>query len=93
MLTAELQKKCEGLVTKHECFEAVKAVKKNKSPGLHGITIEFYEYFWSLIGDLPVNVFNESFENEKFCLFHREVQYFLLFLRTAMPKTSPITVP
>ena len=45
VLTAELQKKCEGLMTKHECFEAVKAMKKNKSPGLDGLTIEFYEHF------------------------------------------------
>ena len=51
MLNAELQEKCEGLVTKYECFEAIKSMKRNKSPGLDGITIEFYEHFWPLIGD------------------------------------------
>ena len=64
VLNAELQEKCEGLVTKHECFEAIKSMKRNKSPGLDGITIEFYEHFWPLIGDLLTTVFNESFENE-----------------------------
>ena len=35
-------------------------MKKNKSPGLDGITVEFYQAFWALIGRLVVAVFNES---------------------------------
>ena len=31
VLTAESQEKCEGLVTKYECFKAVKSMKRNKS--------------------------------------------------------------
>ena len=41
VLTAELQEKCEGLLSKDECFRAVKLMKRNKSPGLDGISIEF----------------------------------------------------
>ena len=33
VLNAELQEKCEGLVTKHECYEAIKSMKRNKSGG------------------------------------------------------------
>ena len=40
-------------------------MKKNKSPGLDGISIEFYQQFWLLTGHLLVDVFNESHENEK----------------------------
>ena len=38
-------------------------MKKNKSPGLDGISIEFYKKFWPLIGNLLVKVFNNSYEN------------------------------
>ena len=64
VLTEDLQEKCEGLVSKDECFRAIKSMKRNKAPGLDGISTEFYEHFWSLLGDLLVNVFNESYENE-----------------------------
>ena len=64
VLTEDLKEKCEGLVTKDECFRAIKAMKTNKAPDLDGISIEFYEHFWSLLGDLLINVFNESYENE-----------------------------
>ena len=62
MLTADSQQQCEGLISKDECFMAMKSMKRNKSPGLDGINIEFYEHFWPLLGGL-LDVFNESFEN------------------------------
>ena len=70
---------CEGLVTKYECFEAIKSMKRNKSPGLDGITIEFYEHFWPLIGDLLTTVFNESFENEILPFSQRSAVLSLIF--------------
>ena len=56
---------CEGIFKIEECTCAVNNMKKNKSPGLDGISIEFYQHFWLLIGHLLVDVFNESHENEK----------------------------
>ena len=44
-------------------FYGYKVYEENNSPGLDGINIEFYEHFWSLLGGLLVDVFNESFEN------------------------------
>ena len=55
VLAAELQEKCEGLLAKDECFRAVKLMKRNKSPGLDGISIEFYEHFWPLVGYVLVD--------------------------------------
>ncbi len=55
--------KCEGLLSYDECKIALNKMKKNKSPGLDGITTEFYQEFWPLIGNLLVNVYNESYEN------------------------------
>ena len=51
--------------TVNECTIAVKKMKGNKSPGLDGITIEFYQLFWPLLGNLLVEVFNESHEDGK----------------------------
>jgi len=60
VLSSESLKKCEGLFTIEECFNAINNMKRNKSPGLDGISIEFYEKFWPIIGKLIVEVFNES---------------------------------
>ena len=34
--------KWEGEVSEEECFEAIKIMKKNKSPGHDGLPIEFF---------------------------------------------------
>ena len=52
----------EGLVTIEECTLAIDKMKQNKSPGLDGLTVEFYQAFWPLLGNLLVDVFNESYE-------------------------------
>ncbi len=62
-LDENVMQTCEGLFSREECFNAVEHMKKNKSPGLDGISREFYEKFWPLIGDLLVNVFNDSYSN------------------------------
>ena len=40
-------------------------MKANKSPGLDGLSIDFYRTFWPEIGDLMVESFNEAFEKKK----------------------------
>ena len=52
--------KCEGLVTHNECLKSLNKMKGNKSPGLDGITTEWYQAFWPLVGELLVDVFNEG---------------------------------
>ena len=50
---------CEGFVTYDECLKSLNKMKK-KSPGLDGITTEWYQAFWRLVGKLLVDVFNEN---------------------------------
>ena len=52
---------CEGLVTLNEASEALKQMKTNKSHGIDGLSVEFYQTFWHLIGPLLTTVFNESY--------------------------------
>ncbi len=61
-LSNEEKTKCEGLVTKKECFNVIQKMKPNKSPGIDGLPVEFYKTFWYLIGDLLVDSYNEAFE-------------------------------
>ena len=37
-------------------------MKRNKAPGLDGLTFEFYKQFWPHIGPLLIDVFNESYD-------------------------------
>ena len=41
--------KCEGLLSHEECEKSVHKMKKNKSPGLDGLTAEFYQAFGLLL--------------------------------------------
>ena len=41
-LDEEMREKCEGSFTFGECQSAINKMKKNKSPGLDGISVEFY---------------------------------------------------
>ena len=50
---------CEGLVTIEECTLAIDKMKQNKSPGLDGLTVEFYQAFWPLLGNFLIGVYNE----------------------------------
>ena len=63
-LNEELMEKCEGEFTISECQSAINKMKKNKSPGLDGISAEFYHKFWPLIGNLMLDVFNDSYKND-----------------------------
>ena len=53
---------CEGKITLEECELAVARMKSNKSPGLDGITTEFYQKFWPDLKNILVNVYNNSFD-------------------------------
>ena len=54
---------CEGKITHEECFNVLKTMKLNKSPGNDGFSVEVYQTFWPHIGGLVVDAFNEAFDN------------------------------
>ena len=53
----------EKPVTVTECRQAIKKLKLNKSPGLDGISSEFYKTFENSTSKVLTDVFNSSFEN------------------------------
>ena len=52
------RKKCEGLLTIEECKKALDSMQNGKSPGCDGITAEFYNAFWPVIGQTLVDILN-----------------------------------
>ena len=60
-LEEEQKREIETPVTKEECFESLKSMECNKSPGHDGLPAEFYRVFWVDIADLLMEVYNYSF--------------------------------
>ena len=50
-------------LTVEEASLALKMLNNGSSPGIDGLTTEFFKCFWAKIGTLVVDSFNESFEN------------------------------
>ena len=44
-LSEDLRSICEGKITYKECFSVLQSFQKNKTPGNHGLTVEFYSAF------------------------------------------------
>jgi hypothetical protein len=52
---------CDGEVTDTECSEAIGNMKLNKSPGLDGLTVEFYRAFWGKLKIVLTDIYNKSY--------------------------------
>lgn len=70
---------CEGIISEAECHAALLTFKSHKSPGVDGLTYEFYKRFWDLLGADMVAVFNESLTLGKLALSQRTGIITLLF--------------
>ena len=60
-LSREDSDSCEGFITNQECKYALNSMKTNKSPGLDGLTVEFYRTFWDILSQVLLDSYNEAF--------------------------------
>ena len=77
-LDEQEQALCEGLLTVEECREALNGMDTGKSPGVDGLTAEFYLAFWAVLGDL-VEVLNYGFQNGQLSVSQRRGLLSLIF--------------
>ncbi len=63
-LSNEESMNMEGNISVDECFNVLKKMKINKSPGSDGYTVEFYLHFWNDLKYIMVRAFQENFEKE-----------------------------
>ena len=71
-LTKEESKSCDGYVTLEETTEAINNLKLNKSPGIDGLSTNFYKQFWDILGPILVKVFNQSYDSQKLPFSQRQ---------------------
>ena len=58
----DMKESMEGLFTMNELKTALKQLKRNKSPGVSGLTAEFYMVFFPQIKEVLLNAINYSFK-------------------------------
>ena len=71
VLTDEDRDSVEGEITLEELFTVVNTFSKDKSPGNDGLTAEFYQTFFIVIGKDLVEVINEGFKRGELSLSMR----------------------
>ena len=78
-ITDEQKQLCEEFISETELNNGIKALKKNKSPGIDGIPGEFYKKYWTLIKKNFKQVIREIEETEELCLTQYRGVICLLF--------------
>ena len=78
-LDEQEQNSCEGLLTVDECREALSGMDTRKSPGIDGLTAEFYFAFWAVLGSDLVEALNFGFQNGRLSVSQRRGLLSLIF--------------
>ncbi|KAK6165442.1 hypothetical protein SNE40_022369 [Patella caerulea] len=55
-------KYCDSDISIHELYNSLKGMKKGKSPGPDGLTVEFYLHFWDILGQYYFQVISNMQE-------------------------------
>ena len=61
-LSDEERDNMEGVLTYEECKKVLETFQNDKSPGEDGFTVEFYKFFFDLLGHDLIASFNEAYE-------------------------------
>ena len=77
-LTAEEQASSEGYLTVNECYNALKQLGSSKTPGMYGLTKEFYLAFWDVVHSDLIRCLNKSFEKGTLSTSQQQVVITLL---------------
>ena len=59
----EKKEQLDKMISFEEVTAAVKALKRSVTPGIDGLNVKFYQFFWSKFGHLYYNTLILSFEN------------------------------
>ena len=70
-LSDEERDELEGLLTYDECKQVLETFQNDKSPGEDGFTVEFYKFFFELLGHNLVESFNEAYETNELSISQR----------------------
>ena len=94
-LTQQDRNLCEGHITENELQTLLKTMENNKSPGLDGLSTNFYKHFWPILGHELTHVYNYAFDHGQLPLTQRRGVISSLFKksdRTQLQNWRPITL-
>ena len=94
-LTENDKNSCEGKMTEPELLQAVNAMENNKSPGIDGLTTNFYKHFWPILGNKLTAVYNYALKAGSLSVTQRRGIITLIFKkgdRTLLKNWRPITL-
>lgn len=86
---------CDAPLTEHELQQALSTMENNKSPGIDGLSTNFYKFFWPLFGSQLTAVFNYAFQHGSLSVTQRRGVITLVFKkgdRTKLKNWRPITL-
>ena len=86
---------CEGPITVEEVKKALTSMENNKSPGIDGLSTNFYKHFWPLLCEKLALVYNYAFETGCLTVSQRRGVISLIFKkgdRTLLKNWRPITL-
>ena len=66
------QDKLEDPLRNEECFNVLKECAKGKCPGSDGLSVEFYLYFWPLLGEEMRRSFNYALDQGQMNISQRQ---------------------
>ena len=70
-LSDEDRDSLEGQLTYDECKKVLETLQNDKAPGEDGFTVEFYKYFFEVIGNNLLASFNEAHMKGELCISQR----------------------
>ncbi|KAJ8029065.1 hypothetical protein HOLleu_28369 [Holothuria leucospilota] len=66
-LSEEETQFCEEEINLEELSFALSHMKSNKSPGLDGLTVEFFKKFWDVLGPILLRICSTIYESSEMC--------------------------
>ena len=70
-LSNEDRDSLEGPLTYEECKKVLDSFQNDKSPGVDGFTVEFYKFFYDLLGNDLLACLNEAYEKQELTISQR----------------------
>ena len=64
--------RCEGIITKRECWDALSSRNNNKIPGNAGLSKEFYICFFEKLADPLIQALNKLFVDGEMSISQRQ---------------------